>query len=248
MKLINSICLCLAIFSYKASPETLETLRIAIYTEMSKTTIKHSVFNGPQIDVIRALAKKLHVTPKFISCPIRRCLELMKTGKVDMMTNIRKNKERESYMTYLSPAYLDQSFPINFFVHRNSNININKYNDLLALRIGSIRGNSFFEKFDYDTQLNKRTVTSNKQLIKMLLTGRLDVLVGREFVMFPDKRSLDYYPNIKKVDFSYDKSVSSYISISKYSAFHEKLSVMNQSLKDLVDSGKIKKILSSNKN
>jgi len=246
MKFINSVFVCLTLLSNKASPESLDILRIAIYAEMSKTTINNSVFDGPQIDVIRALSKEVNVTPKFILCPLRRCLEFMKTGKVDMMTNIRKNKERESYMTYLSPPYLEQSLPINFFVHRNNNIHINKYSDLLALRIGSIRGSSYFEKFDYDTELNKRAVTSNKQLIKMLLTGRLDVLIGREFVMFPVNRSLDSYPNIKKASFSYDKSVSSYISISKKSSFHGKLTKINHSLKGLVDSGKIKEILSSN--
>lgn len=174
------------------------------------------IFEGPDIEVAKKIAEKLNLTPEFKIAPLKRCLEWMKQGSIDMMTGLLKSEEREAYIHFVEPYYKSKSNKSFYVLKGNKNL-ITKYEDLYGLKIGVKRGAKYFPQFDEDEKLNKSPVTEYKQNLKMLIAKRIDT-----FIVTKDQgdyliSKLGHQGVFEEAVFSFMKKNSVYIGISKKS-------------------------------
>lgn len=110
--------------------------------------------------------------------PWKRVLHRAKHGQVDILVGVRRNTEREKYLTYVTPAITPSVQSV--FVKRDNSFDFPGW-EALQEKIGGITlGASFGPKFDlFATQhLTLHSVRSNEQNFKKLRRGRIDYMLG----------------------------------------------------------------------
>lgn len=223
------------------------TINIAMHIEPPFSDIVDGEFVGENIEIGKALAAKAGKKAHFVYCPIARCFSLMQAGQADMIIAVRKTALREKFITYLTPPIKIQHLPLRFYIRTSNDIVLDSYEDLQPLRIGVLRGASYFDKFDHDTKISKIPLTTHQQLIDMLLKGRIDTFLEREESITPLVDKNVYLAGIKLAKFSYDKGVGSYIAISKRSPLATEITNLSHSLQALFDNGEMQRIISNTK-
>ncbi|WDE06060.1 ABC transporter substrate-binding protein [Thalassomonas viridans] len=231
------------LFLPHANAGSTDTIRLATYLEPPMVDKVNNRYVGKNIEVVKLLAKNLKKKILFIPCPAARCLLLLKRGQADMMISVRKTPERERYLSFISPPFFTQHFPLRFFINSNNDLHIDNYQDLTPLSIGVIRGSSYFDRFDHDNQLTKVEVSSREQLVHMLLKNRIDTFIEREESVVSWLPESQYKKAFRLANYQYDRSVDSYIAIAKRSPLQQELPQLSATLARLVDTGVIGKIL-----
>ncbi len=230
--------------TFNTSAQPVNEIIVAMHIEPPFSDIVNGEFVGENIDIANLLAKKINKKARYVYCPVARCLSLMQSGQADMIVAVRKTAKREQFIYYLSPPIKIQKHPLRFYIRANNKVIVDKYEDLQSLKIGVLRGASYFDKFDLDTKMFKVPLTNHQQLIDMLLKGRIDTFLEREESITPLVEQKVYATAIKLAKFSYDKGVGSYIAISKKSPFVKELTAFSQAIETLQSTGEIKKIIS----
>jgi len=227
------------------SPNTLsvpsKAIRISIFIEKPYAYYENNKLTGQTIEFANALAQKLNMKTQFYICPVARCFSMVKLGQVDMIIDINKTIERQQYMTYL-PPYKIQPLPLHFFSLKSKKLNITHYSDLFSLTIGVTRGYTYFDKFDHDSQLNKVSITTKKQLINMLHLGRIDAFIAREesLVTLPEYEK--YAHEFERSALHLSKSVPSYLALSKKSWLNGYENIIIEKIIELKKEGVIEQI------
>ncbi len=221
---------------------------IASYIEPPFVTLKNHRLIGSNIEVAKLLAKSINLKAVFVRCPFARCLSMVKTGKADMIFGLRKTSSREQALIFLTPPLMVQHYPLRFFTLATRKLTINKLEDLHPLAIGVLRGATHFDAFDNNNNIHKIDVTSRKQLVNMLLKGRIDTFVDREESIKPLLSAKDYQQKIKLADYQYDKAEESYIAISRKTHIHQYEKQLKETLAQLTADGTIKKIMAAREN
>ena len=200
---------------------------------------------GIDIDIVRQLAQYMKLTIKFTRCPWKRCLLMMEEGQADIISSAYKKPEREIYMKYLDRPYLE-TLPIAFYTKRVKGYQIEKYEDLYKLKtIGMLRGASYFERFDNDAKLSKYDVSSQEQLIPMLMKDRFEIFAGYMNTVNYRIVSEGLEGKIEKSAYEYKERAEVYIAISKKSRFSERINEFNEVNAKLINEGIIPKIVNS---
>ena len=154
--------------------------------------------------------------------------------KVTMVMQLKKTPERINDFIYLQPATFIQEFPLNFYINKDSPNTIQNYQDLTGLKIGVIRGMSYFDRFDKDTELLKVKVNNREQLIGMLKKGRIDTFLDRDDAMLPILNRINSQEEINKAQFKFTNYVKSYLVISKKSEISPYANQLSRHLKEIV--------------
>ncbi|MBF0280385.1 MAG: transporter substrate-binding domain-containing protein [SAR324 cluster bacterium] len=196
---------------------------------------------GAYTEIVREIARALDMDLVIRKCPLARCLIFMKEGTADIMMGLRKSKERESFMNYLTTPYREGGRTV-FYISNKKSFDIEKYEDLSKLSIGVKKGAVNFSKFDKDTELNKNFVTTNEQNFKMLVLGRVDTVVASETLGDGVVYDLGYQQEVRKAKFSPNKKVFAFIPISKKSHLVSKTARLEDAMTQMIKNGTLKKI------
>jgi len=221
-------------FSVNLHADIIRTLKVAVYLDPPYVDYKKNQYIGEDIDLLIALAKRSHMQIEYIRCPIARCLYLVKEGSADMVMQLKKTTDRLEDFIYLTPATFIQEFPLNFYLDNSSTNKIQNYEDLTGLKVGVIRGMSYFDKFDKDKDLIKIKVNNREQLIGMLKKGRIDTFLDRDDAMLPILNRVNSVGAIKTAKFKFTNYVKSYLVISKKSEISSYSKQLSQHLKEIV--------------
>lgn len=128
---------------------------------------------GVGVIAIQEVTKNLKVKLALASYPYARIMHSLKTGELDLAL-IFKNNIIANDVEYIGPLSLSK-----VLVLTKNNITIKHYNELYKLNsIGVIRSAHFNEKFDQDNLLNKVSVNSYSQAIRLLKLDRISSVVG----------------------------------------------------------------------
>jgi len=227
---------------YSPASTAKDDLKVAVFLEPPFATLVQGEFVGEFIDVAKLLAKSANLNITFIRCPFARCLALVKLGSADMIFGLLKLPEREQDLLFIEPPYLEQTSPLKFYTLSKHNFSINEYSDLKDLTIGTLRGSAYFEPFDTDTNINKIELTSREQMVNMLLKGRIDTFLEREESVLPLVSKQDYQ-QFSIANYAYNKTVKSYIAISKNSSIKQYAGSFSATLAKAIDEGVIAKII-----
>ncbi len=203
------------------------------------TIVSGESITGIDIILANKLTQKLGLSIEYVKCPWKRCLKLMEHGKIDMLTGVYKRPEREAYMLFLTPYYIEATN--SFYISSKNSIEIKQYNDLKKLKIGLERGTRAFEPFDSDSSLDKYEVNKLSQAIKMTRLSRLDTFIGATIPTNYLLLKTNNQNNFKRASFTIkSKKTYAYFTLSKKSKYHKKQHEFNKTLKALKTSGEIK--------
>ncbi len=170
---------------------------------------KDNVWTGLDIKYGSALVENAGCTLTTIEAPWARGLKMLKTGEVDLMLNMSKNKLREEYYHFIGPLRIER---IRLVSKKNSLSLIHSWEQLkrldaiLVLQRGSYFGKKFEGILDNNIKLKTklRELADNDIGIKFLNTGRVDALVVDEIFIdnLPKeiKNLLDIHPLIINSD------------------------------------------------
>jgi len=120
------LLLCIIIFSAcggAIEPQNLSTLAPVIMEATPKTEhllvglahwppwkiIENGEFDGVDVAILEEIGKRLNITFEYIECPWKRCVEMVKTGDVDMITSFGKSPERDEFVYYIEPFYVKEN-------------------------------------------------------------------------------------------------------------------------------------------
>ncbi|MBB1270605.1 ABC transporter substrate-binding protein [Shewanella sp. SR44-3] len=112
--------------------------------------------------------------------PFNRALISVKKGVIDAMSPLYISESRKVFLHYSEPLGISQTA---LFFAKTKPIDYHNISDLKGLSIAIMRGASVNPEFDKSQDFTRVEATSYGQLVRMLLLGRVDAVVGEEFVV-----------------------------------------------------------------
>lgn len=251
---ITCICLLLLVFSLDTRAKESETNGIVAKNAPINgsiiygiphwppfTIVEKNTFSGRDVELINLLAAKTGISIQYSPCEWVRCLELTKTGKVDLLTSVSHSTEREAFLHYVHPAYSAGS--IVFWVKKGQADLINDINELLFLTIGKEKGAKLYKAVDENPQIEIYESPDFTILIKMLASGRIDTIMGSELATHHLVRSSDYANRLELANFKH-KVPSSYLALSRNSKNANKwLPEFEKHMQDMMLNGELEYFL-----
>jgi polar amino acid transport system substrate-binding protein len=180
------------------------------------TVVEKKHISGIDVELINMLAAKLGIEVSYYPCPWARCLKLAEQGDIDLISNAFKTSERQKYLSYLEPAYINGTYRV-FYLNNASDIEITRLEDLHELDIGVRPNVKYFEQFDLNTSLKKVTIMQEEQLIGLLLKERIDVFIGQEDVIDYVLRKNNLSSQVKKAKYRVLVQNKGFMALSKKS-------------------------------
>jgi polar amino acid transport system substrate-binding protein len=166
----------------------------------------------------------------------------MKDGTIDLISGLLKRPEREEYIHFVHPPYLERSDTV-FFVQKGKSSLIETYADLYPLKIGTILGSQYFQQFDQDTRLHKEPVSGMLINFKKLLLGRLDTIVLPEGAGIDQIHKMGITDKIAMARYRFSKRKEVYIGISKKSRLMDNINEIETIIGSMIENKEIKKII-----
>ena len=196
-------------------------------------------FGGIDWHVLMAASQRQGFALEFIGAPWKRCIGLIKSGQVDLISSLSRRSHREKFVHYLEPPYQVQTV---CFYHRASfGKSPKNFEDLRGLRLGTVRGAAYFPRFDKDKELDKTSVAVYYQLLHMLAMGRIDVAVGFEGPTRALLNSLNFKDKIVKAPYSVVGG-QNYLAISKKSRAASSRHLFSALFRQMIEDGTVARI------
>jgi len=216
-----------------------ETIRVGL-SDWPPFSMHQEPIRGLDVDLWKAIAKRMGLDLQISSCAWARCLLGLKNGSLDSMNSMAKNEEREKYTRYLTPHMNNVTV---FYVNEGNENIIKTYDDLYKYTVGYVRGSYYFEPFDSDTKIKKYPAVHERQVMNMVLQKRFPVLVGSNPNVEYQLKETRNLGRLVKTVYDPNVQVPLYFSISKKSKFIGIFDEFNSTLKKMVDEGEIEMIL-----
>ncbi|MDG1580662.1 transporter substrate-binding domain-containing protein [Pseudomonas sp. GOM6] len=190
---------------------------------------------GLDIDLLRELEKRTGLRFEIRLQPWARALEDMRSGQADLMTGLARTPEREQYIDYLEPSYYGCA--PRFYGAPQRAESLVSYQQLQGLRIGYVLQSVYFEPFDSDTSLLKVGVKNEDQLLKMLLRGRVELLIGTDCQVDYQLRDAQLAQRLVKLAYQPPASTSLYLGLSRAAGHSDERDLLIDTLQQLLREG-----------
>ncbi|WP_370153975.1 substrate-binding periplasmic protein [Ferrovibrio sp.] len=144
---------------------------------------------GLDAEIVSAIVRQAGAEPKLLPLPWNRVQQLLEQGDLDAAFQFVGRPERFEKYHMVGPHRSGQTV---FAVRQESDLA--DYGGLAGLRgrrIGMVQGYTYGAAFDTATDLDKDAAAgSNGQLVRMLVAGRVEVIIGdRETLSFEARRA-----------------------------------------------------------
>ncbi len=196
---------------------------------------------------MEALLSEADCQPIFHPQPWKRALNLIKSGKMDAITNLSRTEERGTYMYFIGPM---RDEVVSLIVPSDSNYEINSLDDLKKLPgpvgkvNGAYHGKLLQEKLENDPSFssNIHPVTDSSQLAPMLKKGRMVAFMMNSDDFAYKLKTDPHFNGLKRHDFPISTS-SLYFGFSKVSVSNELHSKLQQAYEAASSKGDFTKII-----
>lgn len=203
------------------------------------TIDKNDFIGGLDVELFAILSERIGFDLKLVSCPWKRCLRMAELGQVDVVSSMLKTPERAIFIDFVSPAYYSSSKV--FYVRASQSSEINHYDDLAKLLIGTTAGHNNDEHFDKDESLNKVAMVDESSLVDMLLKGRIDTFVSEERFADIVIHTKHLQGQVRKSNFMF-AGMEAYIGVSKQTKYTDLHNALCQQISNMLKDGTLDKI------
>lgn len=191
---------------------------------------------GIDVDILQHLADRLSLNLTTKICPWVRCLKAIEDGHADIISAALKRPDREQYMRYIEPPYIERSVKL-FYLRKGDGGRIQSFADLKNLTIGVLRGSAYFPQFDNDHSIRKVDVKTTERLLEMLRLKRVDAVIGTELVTDHIISSMAYEGLFDKSSYRIESQEPFYMAISRKSPHMKRIDEFDRAMQALVDEG-----------
>ena len=241
--LIFSLILFLFLFLAPGSSHASEIIVLADNYPPWKIAQGGKITGGIDTYLIATLFKGLDLTPSYELCPWKRCLVMMQDGDGDLISGITLTKDRQNYLTYITPPYKTKSQKV-LFVRRGMSTKYRTLADMEQKNIGLLRGAKYFPLFHENQAIFKSEHNTDIQGMKMVMAGRLDgFLITKENGEYLLKNNQRLKSGLEIALWRHNENVEVYFAISKRSKLIIRIKELEKRLHHLIDSGEIEKII-----
>lgn len=196
-------------------------------------------YSGPLLDIIKEAAEGIGYKVYFYERHFSISMNLLKTGRIDILPRTFWTKEREEVIDYIGPIGY-QKKPILFLVKVGNEKMIQKFEDLEKVIVGVKKGAFYFDEFHKNQNIKKMESIDDTNMVKMLFLGnRFDTMI------INDKKSVEKAlenEGIKEfayTDYQYPRIIDNYYGITQNHPAKDKL---QKALENMVKSGRIGEI------
>lgn len=197
-----------------------------------KAAVAEGFADGLHAKYLRFIADKLSVKLSLSTMPFARRIQEIRNGNLDIIVGLQKTEDREDEFIYIEPYY--ESLSYRFFSLNHNKNKINKFEDLYEKLIGVNKHSRYFPRFDKDNNLQKIDVVSLRQNIKLLLKGRIDLLIHYQESAIPTIESLGATQKIAMTNYQPSISNKHYIAISHKSFLVEHKDQLQEIIKQAI--------------
>lgn len=185
-------------------------------------TIKSSVSpefpNGLHLQYLNYIANKLGVDMDIQPMPFARRLKQLEIGKLDILVAVIKRNDTNSNLVYLTPSY--EQLASSFFILKNQKHKLSSVDDIQNLIIATTHNAKYFEEFQNFDEINKISVTSLEQKIKLLQKGRVDTFLHYQSSTQSQLDRMNLSDHIVLADYQPSAYEDHYFVITKLSALY----------------------------
>lgn len=199
-------------------------------------------YSGIDMEILQRLADANGLQLLVKAAPLARCLEMIKSGDADIITNLLRTREREQFIRYLEVPYQTHSTKV-FYQRAGDPRSVENYEQLYGLDIGVKRGARYGARFDEDDKLHKQPVASHILNFKKLAVGRLDLVISTESEGDYLIKDYGWQGQFKKAALRFDLPTNVYIGLSKRSSLLTLASAFESQLQQLIRDGEIERII-----
>jgi polar amino acid transport system substrate-binding protein len=221
-----------------------EPVLIDIRHRPPEMSIVNEQFYGPLKQVVTTLLFDSELEPICLPVPWPRTLQRAKMGKVDLIPRHSMTKERESFLLPMLLGYEQRSVRYLLGPHIKDISEYTSTEQFSSLTLGLLRG-SYYGPFveNIDDMRNIVFVNDIKQLMSLLLVGRIDVMPIQNLV-WAEKAFQQVKHNFSNKQYQLSDVKESfvsgkYISIAKSSLLSNQFHLLNCTLYNLRNSGVI---------
>ncbi|MDV7341222.1 transporter substrate-binding domain-containing protein [Terasakiella sp. A23] len=172
-------------------------------------------YGGLYVDIVRAALKAQGINYKIVGRPWKRVVHLTDMAVVDATIPWRAKEERFKKYHMVGPITKEGArtvFWARIDFSKQSWDDLSEFSNYL---IGSISGYAYPDAFEKADFLRKAPVTAdNDVLVKQLLSGRTDMIIGDEHVLRAEASGLGLLQQFKQVGKPLDV-VKRYIAVPK---------------------------------
>lgn len=251
MRIIPRYLICLFTFSvsyHLCAQETCQlTGRLANFAPYSFKN-PNGTWDGIDYQIAKTLSSEIGCSMKIIEAPFGRSFKLLETGQIDFMMQLAKTKERQKYLFFIGPLYIEE---MRIATRNDTSLRINSLKDIENIKgkIAIQRGAFISKQFEHELNTNKKfrqnimVLTTAHGLIEMLVTDRVTGLVIEDKSL---RNSINSNPKFKEITIQPIKLNQEplFVGFSKKrtpTGAHKKL---ESAYLKLVSNGQIEKIIS----
>lgn len=152
---------------------------------------------GSDVEIVRAVCKRMGVEPTIQILPFIRLLDYLKKGEIDGNFPVYYTKEREAFLCYSPEPHNVRRMVV--LARKDSKAAINKLSDLVGKTIAVVSGYAYGAEFDKHPDLIKEACKTDEELLTMLVKGRRDFAATEETVAIYTSKRLGFQDQIKIV-------------------------------------------------
>jgi polar amino acid transport system substrate-binding protein len=248
MKIIAFLYLCIIGAMYSPKSNSLEissdelTMCIDHYPPL-QVILADGQATGENVEVAKAFIQRIGIELAFTeNTPFKRCIELLKVGRVDIMVGILDSIQRQTDFH----MYLYDDMTVKAFFTRKHGPQISSFSDLKGLNIALLRGVQQSKRFDQAPRnlFNKIEVNSLLAAFSMLEVGRVDAVVCTDYYgEHILNRSTNLSSVIVKSTYTMSKDTPVFIALSKRSKFANYHKKFKKLAKEMFESDEFTKII-----
>ncbi|MBS4046074.1 MAG: amino acid ABC transporter substrate-binding protein [Alphaproteobacteria bacterium] len=193
---------------------------------------------GLDAEIVAALVKQAGAEVDFEPQPWSRVQDMLERGEVDAAFQFVGRPDRFEKYFMIGPHRMGRTV---FAARSDRDIAVRGLDDLRGYRIGTVRGYTYGAAFDGATHLSKdMTAGDNLQLVRMLVAGRVDLIIGDREALMHFARNAGLHTQMQVLQPAFSE-VPRYIAVPRSKP--EIAARLEKALTDLRRNGRLAEIL-----
>ncbi len=201
--------------------------------------VENGTLKGIYVDIVKEVMKEVGIEYKISTYPWARVVRVTDNSEVDFSFPWVGKPERFKKYLMVGPIHEGRNV---FAVKKSSTVTYETLNDISGLTVGTVRGYSYgSDLFDNATNFKKDDAAKdNINILKKLTGGRVDLIIGDQYVLAAEAKKLGLLGEIKFLP----KAVT---NVLRYATFPKQNKVQADKFKagldKIIASGEYQKIL-----
>ena len=201
---------------------------------------ENGTVTGMDVDILLEAFKMSNINVQLMNCTWDGSLKLLEQGLVDVIPTVGYSKERESYMHFSREYRLSSVYA--FYTLKDSNVIINKYEDLYKYKI-AVQNFKYNEKFQKDKRLIKDNSADIATMYNKLLKGQIDTFIANEYTANYFFKMNGIKGQIIKQKLYFEvKDSDARMAFSRKNNLDEYIDIFNKNINKMISEGTIDKI------